>query len=173
MFQCSRAGAALLWPAAFMWMVCVGGCHLPRDPEGTLEHIRHGTLRVGLASSCPSAIGRPDPKAAGLEVTLLRQIAQSLDAEIEWVTGSESELLTSLESYELDVVIGRITEDSPWHDRVALSQPYDADMRGTTAEGSAHVFALPPGENGWLLYVDRWLHGHQAEVAEARRKTAS
>jgi hypothetical protein len=28
------------------------------------------------------------------------------------------------------------------------------------------VIALPPGENAWLLYVDRWLHDHQDEIGQ-------
>ncbi len=99
------------------------GCHMPRDPDGTLDHVRGGSLRAGLSITEPwTRFDKGQP--AGVEVRLLDEFASELGANIDWVVGSESELLTALERQELDVVIGGLTDDTPWKSRVGLTRPY-------------------------------------------------
>jgi polar amino acid transport system substrate-binding protein len=98
------------------------GCGIPRDPEGTLDRIRGGTMRVGVIESHPWATTNPSP--AGVEVALMEDFAETVDAEVEWVPGSESDLVAALEVYALDVVIGGLTADSPWAEPVGLTSPY-------------------------------------------------
>jgi hypothetical protein len=47
-----------------------------------------------------------------------------LNAEVDWTVGPESEVLGALRKQELDLVVGGLTEDTPWKDRVALTRPY-------------------------------------------------
>jgi hypothetical protein len=54
----------------------------------------------------------------------------------------------------LDLVIGGLCQDSPWKEHVAFSLPY---VRETEGGGCARVFAMPPGENRWAVYIDSWL----------------
>jgi polar amino acid transport system substrate-binding protein len=223
--------------AAVLW---IGGCDLPRDPEGTLPRVRGGTLRAG-AIHCPPWVSIRDGQVAGVEVELVRSLARELGAEVRWVPGNAEELLVGLERYELDLVVGGITRHTPWHQRVALTRTYHTTRlvvggpvgalpvedltgrpvavrrgdvvaaalvreRGGTAveiEDPAaeklpvaaeawrvhawglksgdltlrtceHVLAAPPGENGWLVHLDRFLHRARADVpglleAEAKR----
>jgi polar amino acid transport system substrate-binding protein len=111
------------------------GCDLPRDPEGTLQRAIGGELRVGLSPREPWT--RLEGEAAGgFEADLVAEFARELGAKIVYFAGSESELLSALERYELDLVIGGLTQSSPWRDRVGISRPYVV---------SKLVLAVPPG----------------------------
>jgi polar amino acid transport system substrate-binding protein len=106
--------------------LCVSrlGCQYPRDPEGTLERVRGGTLRVGVTPAEPWVIlaaGRPPD---GIEVRLIEEFAAELDADVEWVEGSESDLMAALEGRQLDVVIAGLTRRSVWMHSAALTRPY-------------------------------------------------
>jgi len=204
--------------------------HPPKDPEKTLERVQHGVLRVGVVQEPPWALIN-DGQVLGLEVEMVYQLAAVLQARIKWVAGGESKLMEALRRYELDLVVGGLTSDSPWRRRVALTHPYfcsrtmigfprkfrprpimdrqkiavrtgslaahlvrrrgavpvaaDApeELRLPVAaeewqlqvwgmrrsaivlEERAHVLAVPPGENGWLYFVDRFLSQYRSEFS--------
>ena len=96
---------------------------LPRDPEGTLDRVSGGTMRVGITDSDPWAI-YDEGEPTGTEVRILEAFAEEIDAEIEWRQGTEEDLMTALELRELDVVIGGLTSTNPWSAMVALTHPY-------------------------------------------------
>jgi polar amino acid transport system substrate-binding protein len=98
-------------------------CDLPRDPEGTLERVSGGTMRVGITDSDPWAIYEGG-EASGTEVRILEGFAEEIDAEIEWHAGTEEDLMTALEQRELDVVIGGLTSTNPWSAKVSMTHPY-------------------------------------------------
>src|SRR5687767_15777970 len=100
---------------------------MPRDPDGTLERVRGGIVRVGVAESPPWVVLATPNTAAGVEPTLVKAIADSLGASIEWIHKGESELLTDLEERKLDLVLGGLTEDSPWKAKVALTRFFYED----------------------------------------------
>lgn len=104
-----------------------------------------------------------DRRPAGIEVELAERFAEKLNADVVWVRGSESELFTSLEEFDVDLVLGGLTDDTPWSDRIGLSRTF-----AETAEGK-HVLATPPGENAFLLRLDRFLASEQESV---RRRIA-
>ncbi len=99
-------------------------CDIPRDPETTLERVRGETLRAGIAINGPWTQLSGSP--SGVEVDLVEEFARQLDAEVTWVEGSEQELMAALEGFELDLVVGGLTVDSPWSANVALTRPYYA-----------------------------------------------
>jgi polar amino acid transport system substrate-binding protein len=103
--------------------LALAACGLPRDPDGTLDRVRGGTLRAGLIEHPPWASSRAG-EPAGVEVELLEGLAEDLDAEIRWTTGTESELIEALELGELDAVVGGLTADSPWMSKAAFTAPY-------------------------------------------------
>jgi hypothetical protein len=136
------------------------GCDLPRDPEGTLDRVRNGVLRVGVTPHgewVESDAGRPP---TGIEPALVEDFARQHGATIQWFRGSETEVLTALEEYELDLVVGGLTEDTLWSDRIALSQPY------FETENARHVIAVAPGENAFLLELDRFLKRHEGSITQ-------
>lgn len=209
----------------------LAACNIPSDPEHTLERIRSGQMRIGVVDNPPWVKSRPDAqRVSGVEAQLMADFAQQLDAEIEWVRGSEAELITALEHFQLDVVIGGLTEKTPWKSKISLSRPYHSStinvaMPAGTAQllekikgleiavapGSEaaayvhakggkpvpvstlgptelpiaapawrlralglvpgielhkqrHVIALPPGENAWLVSMDRFLHARESGI---------
>ncbi len=168
------------WALVLGFMLCLAGCNMPRDPEGSFERIQGGVLRAGITANQPwtSVAGEtstdsepPDPEPAsfqptGIEVELLQQFAREIDARIEWTHGSESELFDGLERGSLDVVIGGLKDDTPWSSKVALTQPYLA------LQGDKHVMAVRQGENRWLLELDKFLQRHRGEAVRLHRRHA-
>jgi polar amino acid transport system substrate-binding protein len=220
-----RSQASALSLAA---LLALAACDLPRDSEGTLDRVRHGTLRVGVVPSAPwvtDSLGN----LGGLEVRLVVTLAQGLGARVAWVRRPEPELLEALRARELDLVVGGLTNAEPWKSQVAFTHPYYTD---TVAVGSAqgtvirdlqsqavgveagdptaallrkrgavprvvadlkdapgavaaptwrlaalgrvnsgivlrqdkHVLAAPPGENAWLVYVERFLLAERSTI---------
>lgn len=115
----SAALAALLATAA----VGLGGCDYPRDADGTLDRIRGGTMRVGVTENEPW-VGLRGETPSGVEVELVKRLADELDSQVEWVPGSEAALVGALERRELDLVIGGLTKDTEWRRKVAITRPY-------------------------------------------------
>src|SRR3712207_2547513 len=92
--------------AASVLVIAAVACGIPRDPDGTLERISDGTIRVGVAHAEPWAIVDDGGIPRGVEVSLVERLAGTIGAEVRWTDGSEQELLTALEEGELDLVIG-------------------------------------------------------------------
>jgi polar amino acid transport system substrate-binding protein len=214
------------------------GCDFPRDPRGTLEAVRNGTMRVGIVGNGPwtRTEGR---SASGVEVELLEDFAKKLGAETSFVTGTTPELLEAAKEAEVDVLVGGFTDTSP-----GVSEGKEAGVTGTylitrtvvgvppgrpafddpsgreiaveridgtaallKAEGAVpvpvddlssagmpvaaypwqleawgfeptgielpeekHVMAVPLGENGWLVELERFLRAHRAEAKAMLRE---
>jgi len=127
------------------------GCQYPRDPEGTLDRVEGGTMRIGVVHHPPWVdVGGKEPR--GGEPRLIRQFAEQLNAEIEWVEGTESELVEVMDGFQLDVLIGGLTRSSPFSKKVALTRPYvDTNIE----------FGVPPGQElpedleGVKIWVER------------------
>jgi polar amino acid transport system substrate-binding protein len=97
--------------------------NLPRDPKNTLAGVRQRPMRVGLVVHAPWVI-RTNDEPGGAEVDLVRQFATSLGTTAEWQWGGEQELLEALGRYDLDLVIGGLTRNTPWKEYVGLTSPY-------------------------------------------------
>lgn len=152
------AGAALALAGA---CALTAGCGLtvPTDPEGTLDDVRGGVLRVGVSTDPPWTEPTPDDADAGpggLEPDLVRAFAATLDAQVEWTRGGEESLVDQLHRDELDLVVGGLTAASPWVDKAALTYPY-AHTTGPEGAPEAHVMAVPLGENAFQVELERFL----------------
>ena len=158
-----RTGRRLL--LALVAGVALSGCAgIPVDPEGTLERVSGGILRVGMSEHEPWT-ARDGGDRTGVEVDLVEEFAAELDAEIEWHDGGEEALIEQLHRGELDVVVGGLTEATPWVDSAALTRPY---VVVTSPEGSPepHVIAARRGENALLVALERFLMARETEGAE-------
>ena len=123
-------------------------CDLPRDPEGTLERAREGTLRVGAVEAPPYVVRRGD-EAVGPEADLVRAFAESIGAQVEWRWDPLDAHMRALEAFELDVVAAGLTTESPWASRVGFTRPW-------RVEGDVErVLAVAPGENATLAALER------------------
>ncbi|MBM7466677.1 hypothetical protein [Microbacterium esteraromaticum] len=144
----STAGALLL-------AIALSGCGIsvPTDPDGTLEHVTGGELRIGaspdhglvdIGTSTPSG---PLPDLAG-------EFAKTLDASPEWTVGSEETLVGMLEAGDLDLIVGGFTEKTPWIDKAGITRGYSG-IPG--ADGRKIVMLVPLGENAFLSDLERFL----------------
>jgi hypothetical protein len=161
-----RAGVSRIVTAALaLSSTLLAGCDLPRDPEGTLERVRGGVLRAGVCES-PPWVTRAGDQPSGVEPAVLQRFAAELGARIEWRWGSAEEHLAALERFELDLAACGLERTTPWKKRVALTVPYcveePAPDGGARAE---HVLAVPPGENAWLVALERFLVAERIGVA--------
>jgi polar amino acid transport system substrate-binding protein len=118
-----RPAVPVVLAAVALLAVVAAGCGIPRDPEGTLERARGGTLRAGITASEPwTTLGGGRP--GGVEVALVERFARELGARVEWVDGSEADLIGALEMRELDLVVGGLTADTPWQSKAAITRSY-------------------------------------------------
>jgi polar amino acid transport system substrate-binding protein len=131
-------------------------CGLPRDPAKTSERIASThELRVGVSDNPPWTIASSgEPR--GIAPDLVRRIARQMGAHVEWRAASESRLIKALEAHELDLVIGGFDKKTQWSSKAGLTQPFLKD-----GEGKRHVLLAGPGENGFILTLDRLLIGHR------------
>lgn len=126
----------------------------PRDPARTLERVQGQELRIGISPDPPFVALSPGRPPEGTEVVLLQRWAESMDARIVWVEGAHDELLSRLESFHLDAVVGGLDPQTPWRDRIGLTRPFY--LRSGDGQLHDRVLAVPPGENALLLHFERF-----------------
>lgn len=133
------------------------GCaaHYPADPHRTLSQVTGGVLRVGVSHNEPF-VSVEGPAPSGREVELVEDYATTLNAEVEWTRDGEEELVDQLEHGQLDMMVGGLTDKTPWQKKVGLTRPYTqtVDEFGQTEK---HVMAVRKGENAFLLDLDEFL----------------
>jgi polar amino acid transport system substrate-binding protein len=132
------------------------GVAIPADPEGTLERVIGGTLRVGVSPNPPWTEVTQGGEPTGSEVDLVREFAAILPAEVSWTVGGEEALIKRLEAGQLDLVIGGLTADTPWEKHAAITKPY-AEGTGPDGKRIKLVMAAPLGENAYLLRLEKFL----------------
>jgi hypothetical protein len=130
------------------WVVVVAllmaGCSsIPRDPDGTLERVsRDRSFSVGIVAS--GARDAVDPRPT----LFLRRVAARTGAAARVHTGAAERLLSQLEHGELDLVIGELSDRSPWRERVTMLPKLGAPLDGRP--DVALTVAARHGENAWL-----------------------
>lgn len=129
------------------------GLTIPADPNGTLDAVTGGELRVGTSPD-GSLVEVRDGVPSGSIVELVDDYAQSIDAEPDWTVASEESLVTMLEDGELDLVAGGITAKTPWLERAGVSRGYTG-IEG--ADGREIVMLVPLGENAFLSSLETFL----------------
>jgi hypothetical protein len=130
--------------------VCVlAACNdLPRDPNGTLERVRmRGEMRIGLIHD--SAAGDASMLHARTLIARLEQRTESVGRIEE---GDAEALLRRVEAGELELVLGRFDDDSPWRDRVAFATPLSASR--LLGDRPPYRAAMMIGENAWVGLVE-------------------
>lgn len=111
----------------FLATLIISSCdHYPKDPENSLEKALNGTLKVGIADS-PDRCMYNDGNPQGIEVDLIKGFAQSINAKVEWVPGSQEDISNLLKEYELDLGIGGFSKKTPLKRHVGLTRPYDVE----------------------------------------------
>lgn len=129
------------------------GISVPVDPDGTLQTVSGSELRVGVSPDDGLADISGDTPSGPL-IGLVDEFADSLGAEVDWTTGSEETLVVMLEEGELDLVLGGLTDQTPWVDRVGITRGYS----GVEGAGDrALVMFVPLGENAFLTELEGFL----------------
>ena len=146
-------------------LMVLSGCgsSFPADPEGTLERVRGGTVRVGASMNgdwvrinASGSGGLSSNDVQGTEAELVKDFAARLGAEIEWVAGTEQVLADELKHGGLDLVIGGLDDKTPWVTHAGTTRPY-AESRDGRGSLHKHVMLVPLGENAFLLELDKYL----------------
>lgn len=135
--------------------VSLAGCGMsvPTDPDGTLDAVVGGELRVGVSPD-PGLVEDDDDSPSGPLVDLTTEFAETLDTRAVWTVGSEESLVGMLESGELDLLIGGFTDQTPWVDRAGVTRGYSTIEGG---DGRSIVLLVPLGENAFLTELETFL----------------
>lgn len=131
---------ALLW----LLVLVLAGCDLPRDPEGTLERVSGGELRVGVLTG--------NERALTEDRRVVDALAQRIGARPTFHPGDAHDLLFDLQHGALDLVIGGLPSKTPFVQDVGLSK--SAGPLFQPGEAEDRVLAVRNGENGFLLAVN-------------------
>lgn len=148
-------------------LICVlpllAGCGLriPSDPDGTLDRVTDGTLRVGVSPNGEFTQVDGD-EVSGTEAELVERFAAELHADVAWTVGSEESLIRELDRGGLDLLIAGFTDTTPWSEDAGMTRPY---AEFTDQDGARHklVMLVPLGENAFLSELETFL----TEAAEA------
>jgi polar amino acid transport system substrate-binding protein len=142
-----RRGVSLSAAAALLTAACAAP---PRDPEGTLERVRGGVIRVGITENPPwTTLSGDQPD--GVEVELVEQLAAELNADVEWFEGPEERLFGALKYGQLDLIIGGLAAQNPFAREAAFTYPY-VTSRVVIAVPSSEV--VPDNIAGLLVAVE-------------------
>lgn len=126
---------------------------IPSDPDGTLDAVSGGQLRVGTSPD-GEIVDVRGGEPQGSVVDLVEGFADSIRSDPVWTVASEETLVTMLESGDLDLIAGGITAETPWMDRAGVSRGYPG-IDG--ADGREIVMLVPLGENAFLSTLETFL----------------
>lgn len=148
------------WPAVLLVVLLLTSCAaIPADPEKTLARIQSSGVLLAGATPRPPWVELPKQEGqppGGSEVALVEDFAAQLGAEVTWTVAGEEELVRLMENGELDVMVGGLTSQNPYKNKVAFTRPYS---KSVDSEGKTHkqVMAVRLGENALLSALERYL----------------
>ena len=116
-----------------------------------MDRIEGGTLRVGVIDAPPFTDVHAG-KVTGVEAELIREFAASVDADVSFTVGTEADLTEALAGFQLDVVIGGLTRQTPYSKEVALTRPY---MDTQLEIGQPPGTDVPDNLGGEEIWVER------------------
>lgn len=156
----SRVIRTMLTAVATIATMTLGGCGLtmPSDPDGTLDRVTDGVLRVGTTQNGDRVVVGDDGPS-GEDIDLVKGFADTLGSDLEWVVGAEESLVRELGTGRLDLIVGGITDETPWSDNAGVTRPYTeiTDIDGTTHK---LVMLTPLGENAFISALEEFLTEH-------------
>lgn len=154
-----RSSTTVLLVAGITLGVTACSGQYPADPEGTLNRVTGGELRVGIPHQPPwtdTAQNHSIDTPGGIEVDILQDYAETIDAKISWHAGGEEHLIAMLKQRQLDVVIGGLTDKSPWESDAGITTSY-AEAIGIDGKTTKQVMAVQMGENAFMASLERFL----------------
>ena len=137
-------------------VLTLAGCDLPRDPEGTLERVRGGELRVGVLTG--------NERAAAEDRRIVDALAGAIGARPSFRDGDAHQLMWDLQRGGLDLVIGGLPSKTPFSHDAGLSRSAGPLFRPDAAED--RVLAVRSGENGFLRSVNEAIEAAGAAAGQ-------
>ena len=125
---------------------------IPRDPDGTLDRVAGGELRVG-ASPSAGLVDIDGGTVSGPLAEVVEEFAEENDARAVWTVGSEEDLVRGIEDGSLDMAIGGMTAQTLWTPRVGVTRGYPE----LGSDSAPVVMFVPLGENGFLSALEAHL----------------
>ena len=112
------------------------------DEGASLDTLRK--LVVGTKHSPPFAFKNPDGQWTGISIELWRHLTDELNLEYEFRELTLAEMLTGLESGELDAAVAAISVTAERHERVDFCHPHFTTGLGiaVSAQGRAGIWSL-------------------------------
>jgi len=102
-----------------------GGGHSATSPMRLQSILESGELRVGLSGNQPPLnMTNKSGEIIGLEVDLMKALAQSMGLTVRFVVKPFADLIPAIENGEVDVVISGMTITPERNARVAFVGPY-------------------------------------------------
>lgn len=136
-------------------LIGLTACGIPKDPDGTLAAARErGELVVGASHSEPVLVVDGDT-VSGPEADLIEAFAAGESMTVRWVPGGEEKLVRMLEHGDIDVMVGGLTDRSPWSDKVGLTRPWSEDV-DEYGQPVKRVVGVPLGENALISALERF-----------------
>jgi polar amino acid transport system substrate-binding protein len=124
----SRLGSVL--PRALVALACallaLVGCERPEARPSPLQRIlSSGEMRAGTSADTPPMTMRDrDGQLIGLEVDLVRALADTMNVKVRFVEIPFAELIPALERGEIDLAVAGMTITPERNARVAFAGPY-------------------------------------------------
>lgn len=128
-------------------VLAVAGCaDIPSDPEQTLARVRdEHRFRAGLIAG--PAANEPALRA------FLGRVERAAGGRASVEAGAAEHMLAKLEAGALDLVVGPMTETSPWKVQVHFLPPLRKGLHG---QRDLHLVAMARnGENAWISLLHR------------------
>lgn len=143
----------------------LGGCSsLPHDAADSYNQAAGGSLRVGVSPHAPwTVVDSLTGEVSGTEADLVREFAEQMGAEVDFRIAPESVLAEMMSNRDLDVVIGGLSHDSGWDDKMAFTRPYET-ITGADGKDDKVVMAVGLGENKMLVELERFLSKKTGEI---------
>ena len=91
----------------------------PSDKSASLS-----VLRVGLTPNYPPLVDKANGKLEGIEIDLAAEVSKDLGKRIEFVELEWEELIPSLESGEIDVIMSGMSITKSREQKIAFTEPY-------------------------------------------------
>lgn len=143
----------------------LGACSsLPRDAADSYNQAAGGALRVGVSPHAPwTVVDSLTGDVSGTEAELVREFAEEMGADVDFRIAPESVLAEMMSNYDLDVVIGGLSHDTGWDDKMAFTRPYET-VTGADGKDDKKVMAVGLGENRMLVELERFLSKKTGEI---------
>jgi hypothetical protein len=103
----------------------ITGCgDFPRDAQDTLQKAKAGEpLKVGYSAAEPWVMEQ-GPEPGGIEPDLVRAWAREQGVRLQWVKGSEGQLVEALAQNEADIAVAGLLKATAHAASIGMTQPY-------------------------------------------------